>query len=121
MGSLNRVTLIGHLGAAPEFKDLNGKSVINFRMATNESWSDKDGERQERVEWHAVQAWGKLAQLCNSYLVKGGQCCFEGKLRSREWTDKENKQRQTFEVVAENVVFLGGKPATSADHLEEVA
>jgi single-strand DNA-binding protein len=87
----------------------SGQAVANFTLATNESWTDKNNQKQERTEWHRIVAWGKLAELCGEYLAKGRQCYVEGRLQTREWTDKEGKKNYTTEVVANSVVFLGGR------------
>lgn len=109
-GGVNKVILIGNLGSNPEVRFTpGGQAVANFRIATNESWTDKQGQKQERTEWHRIVVWGKLAELCGEYLTKGRQCFIEGKLQTREWTDKEGKKNYTTEVVAQNVQFLGGK------------
>jgi single-strand DNA-binding protein len=84
--------------------------VANFRIATSESWTDKNQQKQERTEWHRIVVWGKLAELCGEYLKKGRQCYVEGRLQTREWTDKEGKKNYTTEVVANQVTFLGGRP-----------
>ena len=107
-GAVNKVILIGNLGSDPEVRFTpGGQPVANFRLATNESWTGKDGQKQDRTEWHRVVVWGKLAELCGEYLGKGRQCYVEGKLQTREWMDKENKKNFTTEVVASSVVFLG--------------
>lgn len=109
-GGVNKVILIGNLGAPPEVRFTpGGQAVANFRIATNESWTDKNGQKQERTEWHRIVVWGKLAELCGEYLAKGRQCYVEGRLQTREWTDKEGKKNYTTEVVAQSVVFLGGR------------
>jgi single-strand DNA-binding protein len=109
-GGVNKAILVGNLGSAPEVRFTpSGQAVANFRIATNESWTDKNGQKQERTEWHRIVVWGKLAELCGEYLAKGRQCYVEGKLQTREWTDKEGKKNYTTEVVAQNVVFLGGR------------
>jgi len=87
---------------------LNGGAVANFNMATNESWTDKSGQKQERTEWHRIVVWGKMAEICGQYLSKGRQAFVEGRLQTREWTDKEGGKRYTTEIVAQNVQFLGG-------------
>lgn len=108
-GSLNKVMLIGHLGADPEVRHTGGgQAVANFRVATTETWNDKSGQRQEKAEWHRITVWGKLAELCGEYLKKGRQVYVEGNLQTREWTDKEGKKNSTTEVVARSVTFLGG-------------
>jgi single-strand DNA-binding protein len=108
-GGVNKVILVGNLGADPEVRFTpSGQAVANFRIATSENWTDKAGQKQERTEWHRIVVWGKLGELCGEYLAKGRQCFVEGRLQTREWTDKENKKNYTTEVVASNVVFLGG-------------
>lgn len=109
-GGINKVILIGNLGADPEVRFTpSGQAVANFRIATSESWNDKtSGQKQERTEWHRIVVWGKLAELCGEYLKKGRQCYVEGRLQTREWTDKEGKKNWTTEVVANTVQFLGG-------------
>lgn len=109
-GGVNKAILIGNLGADPEVRFTpGGQAVANFRIATSESWTDKGGQKQERTEWHRIVVWGKLAELCGEYLAKGRQCFVEGRLQTREWTDKENRKNYTTEVVANNVVFLGAR------------
>lgn len=114
-GGVNRVLLMGNLGADPEVRFTpSGQAVANFRIATNESWTDKSGQKQERTEWHRIVVWGKLAELCGEYLKKGRQCFVEGRLQTREWTDKENKKNYTTEIVANNVQFIGGRDGASS-------
>lgn len=111
-GGVNKVILIGNLGADPEVRFTpGGQAVANFRIATSESWNDKNGQKQERTEWHRIVVWGKLAELCGEYLKKGRQCYVEGRLQTREWTDKEGRKNYTTEVVASAVTFLGGRDA----------
>jgi single-strand DNA-binding protein len=78
-------------------------------MATNESWTDKAGQKQEKTEWHRIVVWGKLGELCGQYLSKGRQAFVEGRLQTRDWTDKEGVKRYTTEIVAQNIQFLGGQ------------
>ncbi len=112
---VNKVILIGNLGANPELRYTpGGQAVANFRIATNEKWTDKSGQSQERTEWHRIVVWGKLAELCNQYLQKGRQVYVEGRLQTREWTDKENHKNYTTEVVAQQVTFLGGRDGAGA-------
>ena len=107
---VNKVILIGNLGKDPEVRFTpGGQAVANFNIATNESWTDKQGQKQERTEWHRIVVWGKQAELCGEYLAKGRQCYIEGRLQTREWTDKEGKKNYTTEVVAQHVQFLGGR------------
>jgi single-strand DNA-binding protein len=106
---INKVILIGRLGQDPEVRyTSNGGAVANFSLATNESWTDKAGQKQERTEWHKVVVWGKLGELCGQYLSKGRQAYVEGRLQTRDWTDKEGQKRYTTEIVAQNIQFLGG-------------
>ena len=111
MAGLNKVLLMGNLGRDPEVRfTTGGQSVANFSIATNETWKDKNGQVQEKTEWHKIVVWGKLAELCGEYLKKGRQAFIEGRLQTREWTDKEGKKNYSTEIVANNVQFLGGRP-----------
>ncbi len=106
---VNKVLLIGRLGGDPEVRyTTNGGAVANFNLATNENWTDKNGQKQERTEWHRVVIWGKMAELCGQYLSKGRQAYVEGRLQTREWNDKEGNKRYTTEIIAQNIQFLGG-------------
>ena len=108
-GGINKAILIGNLGADPEVRfTQGGQAVANFRIATSESWKDKNGQPQERTEWHRIVVWGKQAELCGEYLSKGRQVYLEGRLQTREWTNKEGAKQYTTEVVANQVVFLSG-------------
>ena len=110
MAGVNKVILIGNLGADPEVRFTpSGQAVANFRIATSENWTDKQGQKQERTEWHRIVVWGKTAEHCGEYLAKGRQVYVEGRLQTREWTDKEGKKNYTTEVVATAVTFLGGR------------
>lgn len=114
-GGVNKVILIGNLGADPEVRFTpSGQAVANFRIATNETWTDKNQQKQERTEWHRIVVWGKLGELCGEYLKKGRQAYVEGRLQTREWTDKEGKKNYTTEVVAQSVQFLGGGAGAGA-------
>ncbi len=114
-GGVNKAILIGNLGADPEVRFTpGGQAVANFRIATSESWTDKSGQKQERTEWHRIVVWGKLAELCGEYLAKGRQCFVEGRLQTREWTDKENRKNYTTEIIANSVVFLGARDPAAA-------
>jgi len=108
MGSVNKVILIGNLGRDPEVRYTQGGApVANFTLATNESWTDKSGSRQERTEWHRVVVWGKTAEIVREHLTKGKQVYVEGSLQTRQWDDKEGNKRSTTEVKALRVVLLG--------------
>lgn len=110
MASLNKVFLIGNLGADPEVRyTASGTAVANFRIATSETWNDKNNERQERTEWHRIVVWGRTAEICGEYLRKGRSVHIEGRIQSREWEDKEGQKRFTTEIVAQNVTFLGSR------------
>lgn len=107
---LNRVLLIGNLGRDPELRyTQSGQAVLSLRLATNESFLNRDGERQERTEWHSVTVWGKRGEGLNKVISKGSQMCIEGRLQTRSWEDKQGQKRYTTEVVATNVILLGGR------------
>ncbi len=106
---INKVLLIGNLGSDPQMRYTpNGTAVANFSLATNESYTDKDGNRQEQTEWHRIVAWAKLAEICGQYLTKGKQVYVEGKLRTRSW-EQDGVKRYTTEVVAQNIQMLGSR------------
>lgn len=110
MPSVNKVILLGHLGGDPELRYLpDGSPVASFSIATNETWKDKNGEKQERTEWHRCQAWGRLAEIAGEYLKKGAPVYLEGKIRTRKWQDKNGQDRYTTEIVVERLQMLGGK------------
>jgi single-strand DNA-binding protein len=108
---INKVILIGNLGQDPETRYMpSGSAVTNLRIATTESFKDKEtGDRQERTEWHSVAMFGKLAEISAEYLKKGSQVYIEGRLRTRKWQDKEGKDRYTTEIVADEMQMLGGR------------
>lgn len=114
MSGVNKVILMGHLGSDPEVRyTQGGTAVANFRMATSETWTDKNKEKQENTEWHRIVAWGKTAELVGEYLAKGRQVHVIGKLQTREWTDKENRKQWTTEIVAQEITFVGSKDGSS--------
>ena len=103
---VNKVTLIGHLGADPEIRSTtNGTAVARFSLATSESYTDKDGNRQDKAEWHKIVAWRKLAEICGQYLVKGKHVYIEGRLRTTSW-EKDGVKRYTTEIEAKEMVML---------------
>jgi single-strand DNA-binding protein len=105
--SVNKVILVGRLGTDPEVKAVGpGTNVARFSVATTESWV-KEGQKQEKTEWHRVVVWGKLADLCGKYLSKGRQVYLEGKLQTRSWEDQSGQKKYSTEVVASTVQFLG--------------
>jgi len=108
--SLNRATIIGHLGQDPELRYLptSGQPVTGFSVATDESFTDKDGQRQERTDWHQVVVYGKAAENCHKYLTRGREVYVEGRLRTREYEARDNGgKRQRTEIIASRVQFLG--------------
>jgi len=110
MASLNKVTLIGNLGADPEVRFTgSGKQVANLRIATTEKWSTG-----EQTEWHRVVVFGKQAETCKEYLSKGRQVYIEGRLQTRQWDDRDGNKRYTTEIVAQRVLFLGSRPGAGA-------
>ncbi len=120
MAGVNKVILVGNLGADPEVNFNTGSNpVATFRIATTESWKDKQGQKQERTEWHRIVAWGKLAELAGEYLSKGRQVYIEGKIQTRKWQDKSGNDRYTTEIVAQNLTFLGAKPDSGRQRQQE--
>jgi single-strand DNA-binding protein len=110
---VNKVILVGNLGADPETRAMpSGSTVANLRIATSESWRDKtSGEQQERTEWHRVALFGRLAEIASEYLRKGSQVYIEGSLRTRKWQDKQGNERYSTEIVANDLQMLGGRGA----------
>lgn len=108
MAGVNKVIIVGRLGADPEVKAVtSGQNVARLSVATSENWTDKGGQKQERTEWHRIVVWGKLADLCGRHLSKGRQVYIEGRLQTRQWEDNQGQKRYTTEVVANTVQFLG--------------
>lgn len=106
---LNRVTLIGNLGKDPELKYTpGGVAVCNFSIATTETYKNKNGEKVDKVEWHRLIAFNRLAEICGEYLHKGKQIWVEGKLQTRDWEDKDGNKRSTTEIIAGQMIMLGG-------------
>jgi single-strand DNA-binding protein len=113
--SVNRVILVGRLGRDPETRYTSGgQAVANFSVATDESYKDRNGERQKRTEWHKIVVWGKQAEIAQQYLKKGSLVFIEGRIQSREWQDKEGQKRTSFEIVANNFRMLGGRAEGAA-------
>ena len=112
---INKVILIGNVGQDPETRYMpNGKAVTNLRVATSESWKDKQtGEQREQTEWHSIVMYDRLAEIAAEYLKKGSQVYIEGKLRTRKWQDKEGRDRYTTEINANEMQMLGGRPGGS--------
>jgi single-strand DNA-binding protein len=108
VASVNKVILIGNLGRDPEIRYTpSGAAVATFSIATNEVRNNKEGQREERTEWHRIVAFGKLAEICGQYLSKGKQVYLEGKLKTRNWEDRDGKKRTTTEIIASNIIMLG--------------
>jgi single-strand DNA-binding protein len=111
--SVNKVILVGNLGKDPEVRFTNnGSAVARFPIATSEVWNDRDGNRQERTEWHNIIVWGKQGEHCGQYLAKGRQVYVEGSIRTRSYDDKSGNKRYVTEIVAQRVQFLGGGGGT---------
>lgn len=107
---VNKVILVGNLGANPEMRfTQGGQAVANLRIATTERWTDKNGQKQEATEWHRVVVWGKQAEIMGQYLTKGRQVYIEGKIRTRQWQDQQGQKRYSTEVVAQNIQMLGSR------------
>lgn len=108
---INKVILIGNLGQDPETRYMpSGGAVTNLRVATNESWKDKQtGEQKDRTEWHSVAMFNRLAEIAAEYLRKGSQVYIEGKLRTRKWQDRDGNDRYTTEIIADEMQMLGGR------------
>ena len=117
--SVNKVILVGNLGANPEVRyTQGGQAVANLRIATTERWNDKSGQKQEHTEWHRVVLFGKLGEIASQYLVKGRQVYIEGRIQTRQWQDQQGQKRYTTEIVATNMQMLGSRsdrPATTGE------
>ncbi|TRZ98970.1 MAG: single-stranded DNA-binding protein [Rhodocyclaceae bacterium] len=110
MASVNKVIIVGNLGADPEMRYLpSGEAVANLRVATTDTWKDKEGNKQEATEWHRVSFFGRQAEVCGQYLKKGSQIYVEGSIRTRKWQDKEGQDRYTTEVRGDRMQMLGGR------------
>jgi len=113
--SVNKVILVGRLGRDPETRYTgSGQAVANFSLATDETYKDRNGERQKRTEWHKIVVWGKQAEIAQQYLKKGSLVFIEGRIQSREWQDKEGQKRTSFDIVASNFRMLGGRAEGAA-------
>ncbi|OQW41713.1 MAG: single-stranded DNA-binding protein [Proteobacteria bacterium SG_bin4] len=127
MASVNKVILIGNLGKDPETRYMsNGDAVTNITLATTDTWKDKNGEKQEKTEWHRVTFYRKLAEIAGEYLKKGRSVYVEGRLETRKWTDKNGMERYTTDIIATDMKMLGSRPGSgsfesSPDHEEDNA
>jgi single-strand DNA-binding protein len=115
---LNKVILIGNLGADPELRyTSSGSAVVTLNLATSRRWKDKaSGERKEATEWHRVIIWGKLAEIAGEHLKKGSQIYLEGSLQTRKWQGKDGKDNYTTEVIGDEMLMLGGKSGANTSH-----
>ncbi len=120
---VNKVIIVGTLGADPEVKQLaSGNAVTNISVATNESWKDKNtGETIEKTEWHRIVVFGRLAEICGQYLRKGSQVYFEGRLQTRKWQDQNGQDRYSTEIVANEMQMLGGRSGISDESSEQTS
>ncbi|GAB2856267.1 single-stranded DNA-binding protein [Hymenobacter ruber] len=115
MAGVNKVILVGNLGKDPEVRHLEGGvSVAHFTLATNDYYKDKQGNRVERTEWHNISAWRGLADMADKFLKKGQQVYIEGKLRTRQYQDKDQQTRYITEIIADEISMLGGRPQGAA-------
>ena len=116
MASVNKVIIVGNLGKDPEVRYMpSGSAICNLRIATTRTWKDKtSGDRQEETEWHSVSLFDRLAEIASEYLKKGRSVYIEGRLKTRKWTDKEGIERYTTEIVASEMVLLGGREGGAA-------
>lgn len=119
MASLNKVMLIGNLGKDPEVRyTTSGQAVASFSLATSEKFKNKNGETEERTEWHRVVLWGRLAEIAGEYLSKGKTVYIEGRLQTRKWTDRDGNERYTTEIVADRMLMLGNRQKEASDKAE---
>ena len=119
MASVNKVILVGNLGRDPEMRYMpNGEAVCNFSIATTDSWKDKNGQKQERTEWHNIVMYRKLAEIAGEYLKKGRPVYVEGRLQTRKWQTKEGQDRYTTEIIADQMQMLGGREGAGSNTYE---
>lgn len=117
MSGVNKVIIVGRLGNDPEVKTVaSGQTVCRLSVATSENWTDRDGQKQERTEWHRIVVWGKMAEICGQHLSKGRQVYLEGRLQTRSWEDQQGQKRYATEIVANTVQFLGSNERGSQNY-----
>lgn len=122
MASVNKVILVGNLGRDPETRyTTSGDAVTNIRVATTDTWKDKNGDKQEKTEWHTVVFFGRQAEIAGEYLKKGRQVYIEGRLQTRKWQDKEGQDRYSTEIVADRMQMLGSREGSGAPVTTEAA
>ena len=120
MAGVNKVIILGNLGKDPEMRyQPSGGAIANFNVATSETFKDKDGNKQERTEWHRVVLFGRTAEVAGEYLRKGSTAYIEGRLQTRKWTDKEGQERYTTEIVGDRLQLIGGRNSGQDNHDEE--
>jgi single-strand DNA-binding protein len=120
MASVNKAILVGNLGKDPEVRyGANGDAIANITLATTENWKDKQGEKQEKTEWHRVSFFGKTAEVVGQYLKKGSQVYVEGRIQTRKWVNKEGADQYTTEIIADRMQMLGSKPESSEPARQE--
>lgn len=124
MSSLNKCTIIGNVGKEPEIRESSNGKIANLTIATTESWNSKDGGRQDKTEWHRVVAFGKRAEVIEKYVKKGDKVYFEGKLQTRQWTDKDGVERYTTEIVVDSfngkMIMLGNPQGGNTQQTSQV-
>jgi single-strand DNA-binding protein len=122
MAGVNKVIIVGNVGRDPEVRyTQSGRAVASFSVATSERFQDKEGQTQERTEWHRVVAWARLAEICGEYLRKGKQVYVEGRLQTRDWEDKDGHKRYTTEVIANVMQMLGRRGEDSGSFSEDTS
>lgn len=120
MASVNKVTLIGHLGKDPETRYMqNGDAVTNITLATSETWKDKNGEKQEKTEWHRITFYRKLAEIAGKYLHKGSNIYLEGRLETKKFTDKNGIEKYVTDIIANDFKMLDKKQSDSQPKQQE--
>lgn len=116
MGSVNKAILIGNLGADPELRYTpSGAAVAHFNIATTERWKDKDGQPQERTDWHRIILWSRQAEIAKEYLRKGSSVYIEGRIQNRSYEDKDGVKRYVTEIIGQRMQFLGGKTGAPSE------
>ena len=117
--SVNKVILVGRVGRDPEIKHLpNGEAVVNFSVATSEQWKDRNGERQERAEWHNITMYRRLAEIAGQYVKKGSQVYIEGRIQSRKYTGKDGVERTAYEIIGSEMKMIGGRSEATTEQSE---
>ncbi|MCB0326906.1 MAG: single-stranded DNA-binding protein [Bdellovibrionales bacterium] len=120
--SVNKVILVGNLGADPEMRyTQSGTPVATLSIATSERWTSKEGQKEEKTEWHRVVLWSRMAELASQYLSKGRQVYIEGKIQTRSWDDKDGQKRYTTEIVGTSMQFLGGRSDSASSGMDTPA